>query len=121
MKILLADDNRNLCSALKLILETRLNASVIGAASNLNELFRLLQAQKPDLIILDCELPGLACDPDKIKAGVPEVKIIALSARPEAAQTAVLLGADRFISKISHPEDLLETVRSLAAESATID
>ena len=121
MKILLADDNRNLCSALELILETRLNVSVVGAASNLAELVARLHEQLPDIIILDCELPGLGCNPNAIKALCPEAKIIALSARPEAEQTALRFGADRFISKISPPENLLETIGQLMSQKAAVE
>ena len=83
MNIILADDNRNLCSALALVLETRLQPVELAFASNFPALLQRVNERQPDCIVLDCELPGFAGCLSHLRSISPDVKIIVFSARPE--------------------------------------
>ena len=69
-----------------------------------------LAAQKPDLVILDVNLPGKSgyalCRRLKVKASFP---ILILTARDTLSDelTALGIGADDFLTKPCHPDRLL--------------
>jgi len=120
VRVLIADDQPQVRSALQLLLKQEPGVAVVGEAENVEEALELVAARRPDLVLLDWELPGLrAADvPKKAKPGLlpalrarcPRVKVVALSGRPEARQAALAAGADVFVSKGDPPERLLAAV-----------
>jgi DNA-binding NarL/FixJ family response regulator len=126
MRILLADDQHEVRSALKLLLDLDQGAwAVEGEASNYEDMLNLVSSEPFDVILLDWELPGL--NGDKRSAGSfiiqdkmielrslqPEIRIIALSGRPEARSEAGIAGIEAFASKGDPPEALLNKLKSL--------
>jgi DNA-binding NarL/FixJ family response regulator len=114
-RFLLADDNPNLRSALRLMLETRLNALVVLEAGDHAHMIDQSMAHQPECLILDWELPGLT-EPDHLSALrdlLPDLKIIVISARPEAAAAATSARADAFISKTDPPSEILSAIHRL--------
>jgi DNA-binding NarL/FixJ family response regulator len=133
MDILLADDQPQVRSALRLILEQNDDIRVTGECSHLEELVEMIRSTHADLILLDWELPGLESGDhqaeqhsyrvelsaiDEIKAHTPDVKVIALSGRPEARQAAMQGRADAFVSKADPPETLQAVLDKLFNSSA---
>ena len=112
MRVLLADDQPQVRSALRLLLEEQPGLSVVDEVVTAGELLSRVEATCPDLILLDWELPGLR--PDKILPALhaldPGPVVIALSGRPEARQAALAAGADVFVSKGDPPERLLAAI-----------
>jgi len=114
-RFLLADDNSNLRSALRLMLETRLNAPLVFEAVDHAALIDQSMAHAPECLILDWELPGLT-EPDHLSALrdlLPDLKIIVTSARPESAEAAAAAHADAFISKTDPPSEILNAIQRL--------
>jgi DNA-binding NarL/FixJ family response regulator len=114
-RFLLADDNSDLRSALRLMLETRLNAPLVFEAADHAHLIDQSMAQQPDCLILDWELPGFT-EPDHLSALrdlLPELKIIVTSARPESAEAALTQQADAFICKTDPPAEILNAIQRL--------
>ena len=112
MRVLLADDQAKVRSALRLLLEQEPGLSVVGEATEAEELLAQVGSGHPELVLLDLELPGLQA-PDMLpalRALCPCLKVIALSGRPDARQAALDAGADAFVSKGDPPERLLEAV-----------
>ena len=110
-RILLADDNQNLRSALALLLETRLGATIVGEASTMERLLEQAALTHPDVVLLDWELPGKP-EADRIvvvRSVAPRAQVIVFSARPESASLAV--GADAFVNKIDPPEHILTVLK----------
>ena len=114
-RFLLADDNPDLRSALRLMLETRLDAPLVIEASDHAQLIEQGLAHKPDCLILDWELPGLdGCNGlADLRKLLPDLKIIVTSARPEAAQAAEAAQADAFICQTDPPSEILNTIHRL--------
>ena len=111
LRILLADDNRNSRSALVLLLETRLGASIVGEAVTMEALLERAAATHPDVVLLDWKLPGKQ-ETDRIvvvRSVAPGVRVIIISARPESAALAV--GADAFVNKTDPPERILAVLK----------
>ena len=120
MRVLIADDQPQVRSALQLLLKQEPGVAVVGEAENVEEALELAAVRRPDLVLLDWELPGrqAAGLPKKTKPGLlpalrarcPHMKVVALSGRPEARQAALAAGADVFVSKGDPPERLLAAV-----------
>lgn len=113
-RVLLADDNDQLRSALALLLETRIGVVIVGEARSLEELWAGLAAAQPDVVVLDWELPGepRAGRVEALRIAVPGVRVIVTSARPEAAAQAYAAHADAFINKADPPEAILALFRA---------
>ena len=110
-RILLADDNQDARSALALLLETRLGATIVGEAPTMEALLEQAATTRPDVVFLDWELPGKP-EADRIivlRSVAPGAQVIVISARPESASLAV--EADAFVNKIDTPERILAILK----------
>ncbi len=113
IRVLLADDQAWLRSAVKLLLEQEQDFVIVGEAGDVPALVNLVKELQPHLVLLDGELPGVrraqaACDLlGDLRHADPHVQIIVLSGRPEASRTALATGASDFVSKAAPPEQLL--------------
>jgi DNA-binding NarL/FixJ family response regulator len=124
MRVLLADDHRETISALRLLLADESGLEVVGEAADAGELLRQAAALGPDLVLVDCELPGgslpysgqsgLARFLFSLRRSLPNVLVLALSGRPESRQAALAAVADGFASKADPPEQLVSLLRSFA-------
>ena len=109
MRVLLADDEARVRSALKLLLEQQPDICVVGEADDGTRLMEEVRATQPDAVLMDWELPGLPAGElvPALHSADPALVIVALSSRPEARQAALLAGANCFISKVEPPEHVL--------------
>lgn len=114
-KILLADDNDELRSALRLLLETRLGVELITEARDMEHVLAQLEDACLDCIILDWELPGhpIRERVSVLRTLVPGLKVVVVSARPESKTEALAEEADAFICKTESPQYLLEVVHGV--------
>jgi DNA-binding NarL/FixJ family response regulator len=117
VRILLADDQPKVCSALRLLLSQQPGIEVVGETAEADTLLANVENTDPDLILLDWELPGLSRNGgfSALRARYPNLKVIALSGRPEARGIALKAGADAFVSKVEPPEHLLGALSSFNA------
>jgi DNA-binding NarL/FixJ family response regulator len=128
LRILVADDQWEVCSALQLLLSHEIGMLILGQARDAQELLDSLEQISPDLVLLDWELPGLQTPgvqpPSKqdktlkltiadLKQKFPGVKLVALSCRPEARAEALAGKTDAFVSKVDPPEVLINTLNAL--------
>ncbi len=112
-RVLLADDNSDLRSALRLLLEKRLDKSTILEAHDMERVLAQMEDARPDCIVLDWELPGRP-KRDRVKwlkLLVPGVHVVVTSARPEAREEALADGADQFAAKSDSPSAILDAIR----------
>jgi two-component system response regulator DesR len=112
MRVLLADDQAKVRSALRLVLELQPGLRVVGEAVNADDLMIEAETTRPDLVLLDWELPDLMTDGSlaALQKTCPNVCVVALSGRPEARPTALAAGADAFVSKAHPAEGLLAAI-----------
>ncbi len=117
VRIALVDDHQILREGLKLRLQTEADFLVIAEMSSAEELYRTIVDSKPDLVLMDFELPG----DDGVKAAKkvrtlsPETYVLLLSGskRPVPAQEVILAGAGGFIRKEDAGTELVRAIRQV--------
>ncbi|HPB16884.1 MAG: response regulator transcription factor [Clostridia bacterium] len=113
-KILIVDDDENICELLTLYLEKE-GYTVVCANDGLDAL-DLYKDENPDLIILDIMLPGMdgkdVCKQIKRKDDVP---ILMLSAKAETFDKVLCLelGADDYVVKPFEAKELVARVKAI--------
>ena len=119
MRVLLADDRTQVCLALKRLLEQEPELSVVGEASEAKDLLARVQETRPDLVLIDWELPGLrAADLlPALRAICCPMMVVALSGHKEMRQKALAAGANAFVSKEEPLNRLLTILRTVGGLS----
>jgi DNA-binding NarL/FixJ family response regulator len=117
VKVLLADDDAHVRSALRLLLEDEPGMAIVGESVSADGLLDQVAAAQPAVVLLDWELPGLHADGllDGLRALQPAPYLVALSGRPEAHDEALRAGIPNFVCKGDAPDVLLAAVRALTA------
>jgi DNA-binding NarL/FixJ family response regulator len=113
MRILLADSQPQVRFGLNVLLEHQTGIEIVGEAANARDLLGQSRKARPDLILLDWQLPKMQAVEllAKLRTICPTVNVIVLSGRPEARQAALEAGADGFVGKYELPERLLAAIQ----------
>ncbi len=117
MTILLVDDHALVRAGLKRLLATLPCGEIIEAADGRAAL-ALLRTEKPDLVILDLNLPGLGgleLLRRLIQAGAGAILVLTMHAEPLYAKRALEAGAAGYMTKNASPDELLTAVRRVTA------
>jgi DNA-binding response OmpR family regulator len=115
VRILVADSDPRVRSALQTLLTHEGEPIVVRESTDVGSLAVQVKEFKPDLVLLEWELPGrpAAALLFALHGLDAKPKVLILSTRPEAEQAALVSGADAFVSKGDPPERLLATFRGL--------
>jgi DNA-binding NarL/FixJ family response regulator len=118
IKILIADDHPVMRLGLSHLIKNEPNMQVVGIAANGTEAIRMARQYRPDLIILDIDMPGMdgLSLAHHLKEELTELKIIIFTAHhnEEAFNKAIDVGVEGFISKENVFDDLSEGIRQVA-------
>jgi DNA-binding NarL/FixJ family response regulator len=107
--IFLAEGEKHVRDALRLMLEHQSDFAILGEASTAeNTLVQVCQLP-PDVILLDWNLPGLHHQRllSALQQCCPETLILATSVRPEQEEAAINLGANAFLLKQLPPDQFM--------------
>jgi DNA-binding NarL/FixJ family response regulator len=118
MRVLLAEHQAQVRSALRLLLTEEPGISIVDEASEAGVLLAQINRLQPDLVLLDWELPGLATigSLSALRLLCPNLLMLVLSGWPGARQEALAAGADDFFCTIEPPEQLFAIIRSCHRE-----
>ena len=118
MRILIADNQSAVRSAVRLLLEKGLELDVVGEAADSDELLAQLESLRPDILLLDWDLPGWSTASlfDAFGELDRQPRVIVLGVKPESRQSALAAGADAFVSKGDPPRRLLTAIQALPVE-----
>lgn len=125
IRILLADDQAMVRSALAALLELQGDFEVVGQVGRGDEVVEAVKAAKPDVVLLDIEMPGL----DGLAAAAalaheaPRTRVIILTTfgRPGYLRRAMESGAVGFVVKDAPAEQLADAVRRVHAGERVVD
>ncbi len=119
IKVVLADDQSILREGIKKILEQDKDIKVVGCAKNGKEAFKLCQQFMPHVVLMDIEMP--ICDGVEgtklIKTMSSNIKVVMLTVfnDDERIQSALNYGADGYLLKDIDEEELILSVKGVAA------
>jgi len=116
-KIFIVDDNQTFRQSLILLITVENMAEVIGKASNGVEFLQLLADKKPDLVLMDIDMPEM----DGIEATkkaleiMPDLKIIIFSmyGNEEYYTRMIHLGVKGYILKSCHIDEFEKAIREV--------
>lgn len=117
MTILLVDDHAIVRDGLKRLLAPLELGEVLEAANG-REALAIARARRPDLVILDLNLPGLGgleLLGRLIQLEARRVLVLSMHAEPLYAKRALEAGAAGYVTKNVSPDELLVAVRRVAA------
>jgi two-component system, NarL family, response regulator DesR len=117
IRIVIAEDQKMLLGALAALLDLEEDMAVVGRADNGEDAVRLVREMKPDICIMDIEMPGLTGleAAEELKSSGCKVIILTTFARPGYFQRAVKAGVNGYMLKDSPSEELAASIRNVMA------
>lgn len=117
VRIVLADDHTVIRAGLRRILEANLEFSVVGEASNGREAVAMVEALKPDVIVMDVGMPVLNGNEAaaQIHEQLPGTAIVMLSMHSDETYVlrALRSGARAYLLKDAAESDLLQAIQAV--------
>jgi DNA-binding NarL/FixJ family response regulator len=125
IKILIADDHDLIRQGLKSILNFEEDFIVAGEASNGEEAILLITQYKPDILLMDINMPLMSGIEvlKKIKTSGLDVKVLLLTVESDKKTIldAIEIGADGYILKGSSTQELVDGIRRVYNDENYID
>ena len=121
IKIVIVEDFKLTRVGLRCALNSNEDMNVVAESEDAIEGLKLIERQKPDVVLMDLGLPGMNGIEAMLKAKeiAPETKIIAL--RAEEVVAALSSGASAYCLKDIDPNKLADVVRDVAMGVCWID
>lgn len=124
IELVIADDQQLVRSGFGMIIGAEPDMSVIGEATDGAEAVRLVKSLRPDVVLMDVQMPGT----DGLEATAeitamedgPRVIILTTFERDDYVFTALRNGASGFLLKNAPPETLVEAIRTVASGDALL-
>jgi DNA-binding NarL/FixJ family response regulator len=117
-RVLLVDDHPVVRAGIRNLLEQASDIEVVGEASNGEDALLTIEELKPDIVLLDMEMPGMSGNEvaHKLMEHGSTVRILALSAHDDKQYIQELLanGASGYLIKEEVPEAIIEAVRGVS-------
>jgi DNA-binding NarL/FixJ family response regulator len=126
IRVVLADDQPLVRAGFRVLLDAEDDITVVGEADDGAAAVELATALKPDIVLMDIRMPGvdgleatrrIAADDD---LGGVRVMILTTFEVDEYVFEALRSGASGFLVKHTHPYELLQAVRVIAAGDALL-
>ncbi len=116
IRLIIADDQRLFRQSLRIVLEHESDLKVIGEAGDGQEAYELAKAMRPDVVLMDAEMPkldGIAATRTLSKALVG-IKVLILSGYSDDDRVlqGIRAGAVGYIVKDATPEEFVKIIRA---------
>jgi DNA-binding NarL/FixJ family response regulator len=123
--VLLVEDHALVRRGFRLMLEDDREIEVVGEASDGEEAIRLAGKLQPQVIVMDCALPGTKGmeATRRIREQLPATAVLMLSMYSEDAwvRRALEAGANGYILKSASELDLADSIKRVAAGETVLD
>lgn len=125
IRLLLADDQALVRGAVSALLSLEADIDVVGEASDGAEAVRLASELRPDVCLMDIQMPGMdgITATDALRVASPETRILIVTtfARPGYLKSALDAGASGFVVKDIPAAQLADAVRRVHAGLRVVD
>ena len=125
IRILLADDHHIVRAGVCQLLESASDLQVIAEAGNGEEAQELIQKHKPDVAVLDIQMPkATGIEVTRwVRANMPEVGVLILTAYDDDPYVMAVLqaGANGYVLKTAQADDLIQAVRDVNEGKSALD
>lgn len=120
IKVLLADDSKIVCRAIRQLLADQTGIEIVGETSDFAQTVQMTGDLKPQIVILDLHMPdGKAISLPEVKSRLnhgTQVLAISIWNDAESKELAESLGAIILLDKIDLAEKLIPTIMQLSRE-----
>jgi DNA-binding NarL/FixJ family response regulator len=120
IRLLLVDDQPAVRRGLRMRFALEPDLEVVGEAGDAVEAIPLARALRPDVVLMDVELPGMngISALEMLRTATPRSAVVIFTLRDDAAtqEKARAAGAEAFVAKHRTEELLLAAIRGVAAE-----
>lgn len=125
VRIVLADDERMVRTALRVILDAEPGLEVVGEAATGAEAVSVVRALRPDVVLMDVRMPEI----DGIRAteqilatlaDPPRIVVVTTFENDSYVYDALRAGAAGFLLKRARAEDLVQAVRLVARSDSLL-
>lgn len=115
IKTIIVEDQELIRKSLKIVLESMSEIRIIGMASNGEEAIQLCEREKPDIVLMDIQMPvmdGVKAT-ETIKTQMPETKVIILTTFQDITyvMNALNAGVEGYILKAVDPQFLVDGIK----------
>ncbi|MEU8059318.1 response regulator transcription factor [Microbispora bryophytorum] len=125
IRVVLAEDQSMVRGALASLLGLEPDIEVVGEAADGDEVIAVAEATKPDIALLDIEMPGRdgISAAEELRRRVPGCRVVILTTfgRPGYLRRAMEAGAVAFLVKDSPASDLAAAIRRVLRGERVID
>lgn len=120
-KVLLADDERIILDGISSMIEwSSFETSLIGAAQNGIDAYRLIMEERPDIVISDIKMPGMGGLEliEKVSRDYPSIRFILLTGfgQFEYAKKAMSYGVRHYLLKPCNESHIIDSLQSVIGE-----
>lgn len=125
VRVVLADDERMVRTALRVILDAEPDLEVVGEAATGAEAVSVVRALRPDVVLMDIRMPeidGIRAT-EQILAGLeapPRIVVVTTFENDSYVYDALRAGAAGFLLKRAAAEDLIQAVRLVARSDSLL-
>ncbi|MEU6428050.1 response regulator transcription factor [Microbispora sp. NPDC046973] len=125
IRVVLAEDQSMVRGALASLLGLEPDIEVVGEAANGDEVIAVAEATRPDIALLDIEMPGRdgIAAAEELRRRVPGCRVVILTTfgRPGYLRRAMEAGAVAFLVKDSPASELAAAIRRVLRGERVID
>ena len=121
MRVLIADDNKEIRSALTLVLREMWPNCEIAEVGQAADAVTRLDNWSPELVLLDWHLEGGPTVTRSIRKRYPACAVVAMSSLPEERDEALRSGATAFIATNDPPDVLINLLARLGNHERLAD
>ncbi len=126
IKVLIVDDHALMRQGLAEILRLQRDISIVGQAKNGEEALELSLTLRPDIVLMDIEMPGRFDGVEatrRLTTQHPEIRVIMLTMHTEEAYLfeAIKAGAKSYVLKHTGVPELLEAIRAVYRGETRLD